>query len=250
MRQLETFVALAADLDGWFNPHSQATWDLLLCFQREQNIRGNLFEIGVHGGKSAALSTLHRAADEWHVYCDKVLQSGARGLLEGMNPDRSRFIEKDSTLLRVERDFDGIEPIFRWVHIDGHHSASVVARDLQLADQVLATDGILVVDDFFSVRYPQITASLFQYQQSHPFSFQPLLVGFNKGYFTRPLAARRYREYLRDRFYDEMTSSGYPRICIFKSTTPEDYNCFGFASAGAGEGGYFGLDSDPSEILI
>ena len=39
-------------IPGWFGAHSYALWRSLLDFQAE-NVRGNLFEIGVWRGRSA-----------------------------------------------------------------------------------------------------------------------------------------------------------------------------------------------------
>ena len=38
---------------------------------------------------------------------------------------------------------------FRWIHIDGEHTAQAVSNDLAIAETLLSDRGILVLDDFF-----------------------------------------------------------------------------------------------------
>ena len=66
-----------SELPGWFLWEAQVAWDCLLCFQDKQDIRGNMLEIGVWRGKSAALSTLHARQDKTCAYIDR--EMSARG---------------------------------------------------------------------------------------------------------------------------------------------------------------------------
>ncbi len=250
VHKLAEYVARFGDVDGSFNDVSQATWDLLLGYQAEVGILGNFFEIGVQHGKSALLSALHLRGDEWQVYCDLYLRDEARARIESIRSERTIFLRKSSTLVRIDSDLAEATGGYRWIHIDGNHSTSVVYKDLELADQLLGDDGMLVLDDFFSVQYPQITASYYHYQATHPFAFRPVLVGYNKGYLVRPLVARRYLEYLRDRFYDEISALGHDAVRVFKSTAPDDYNCFGLAPAMGDKSGYQGPDWAHDRIEI
>ena len=56
----------------------------------------------------------------------------------------------------------------------------------------------MVVDDFLSPRYPQVAAAVFNYLQSHPFSFRMFLCGFFKAYLARPRSAHLYLSLIRD----------------------------------------------------
>jgi hypothetical protein len=123
-------------------------------------------------------------------------------------------------------------------------------NDLKIADRILSDDGVLVIDDFFSVQYPQITQAYFNYVNNNSFSLHLFLCGFNKGYVTRPNAARKYLSFLKDYFYEELCDRGLANTRVFKTTFPDDCNCFGFGPAFAGKTGYQGPDWDAKLIEI
>ena len=56
-------------IPGWFGAHSYALWRSLLDFQAE-NVRGNLFEIGVWRGRSASVLASYCRDDESLYLCD------------------------------------------------------------------------------------------------------------------------------------------------------------------------------------
>ena len=115
----------------------------------------------------------------------------------------------------------------RWFHIDGEHTGTAVYRELEFANQIVNPQGIVVIDDFFSPRYPANTTEVIRYMEKNPFHFRLLAVGFNKGYLCRP--PRRCRA----------TWTSWPRACrppwarygakttIFKTTGPWDTDAVG-----------------------
>src|SRR5216684_3605870 len=93
-----------AQLDGWFNEESQAIWDCLLCFQSNENIRGNLLEIGVWQGKSAALSTLHARQGEQCLFVDPFISDPVTKTLRAIH-DACVFMHCNSDALNTPRFF-------------------------------------------------------------------------------------------------------------------------------------------------
>ena len=84
----------------------------------------------------------------------------------------------------------------RWFHIDGEHTGTAVYRELEFANRIVNTDGIVVIDDFFSPRYPANTTEVIRYLEKNPFHFRLLAVGFNKGYLCRPESLPRYMDFM------------------------------------------------------
>ncbi|MEO0912005.1 MAG: class I SAM-dependent methyltransferase, partial [Pseudomonadota bacterium] len=144
-------------VQGSFNLQSQVIWDIFLKFQKDHGISGHMFEIGVQFGKSAILSALHAHPNEALVYCDLYLRDDAQAHVSQVAGPGAAFLRKSSASISVERELIQEEKGYRWIHIDGNHSAQFVYNDLVIADRILDETGIVVLDDFFSVQYPQVT---------------------------------------------------------------------------------------------
>lgn len=242
----ETF----GELGGSFNELSICAWDTLLSFQANNKIKGNLLEIGVQFGKSATLSALHAADDEISVYCDIWLQKDAIETIKKARRQNNIFLNMNSTHIDPIRDFPAHDYKYRWIHIDGAHTGTGFINDLIIADRCLSDDGVVVVDDFFSVEYPQITEAYFRYVNNNPFRFHLFLCGANKGYIARPTAVRKYLEFVKDNFYDEFCALNFKEIRVMKTTMPDDLNCFGFGPSFKANIGYQGPDWDRTKIMI
>ncbi len=199
-------------------------------------------------GKSAAMICLHLRGDEKMVLVDPYRLDSVATTLASIKahhvicyPYLSSKAPQADLLALVGR--------CRWVHIDGEHTGSACWHDLALADQLVDERGVLVVDDFLSPRYPQVSAAVFNYMQHHPFSFRMFLCGFFKAYLARPKNVHVYLKMIRDEAELYLIQHGLgERISFFKTTVPDDYNCFGM---GRFDGkSMIGLDWDKDKILI
>jgi len=70
MKRFDDYMKHFSDVEGWFQTPAIAIWDSLLSYQQEQGISGNLIEIGVWKGKSAALAALHCQGSDACVFVD------------------------------------------------------------------------------------------------------------------------------------------------------------------------------------
>jgi hypothetical protein len=70
MKCFDEYMKHFSDIEGWFQTPAIAIWDSLLSYQQERQISGNLLEIGVWKGKSAALAALHCQSDDACVFVD------------------------------------------------------------------------------------------------------------------------------------------------------------------------------------
>jgi hypothetical protein len=235
-------------LDGWFNDQSAYVWDCLLDFQQMRGIEGPLYEIGVFRGKSAAMCCLHAKKQEHVVLVDPYRPDEVKATLAAAKNDNLIFFPCRSAALPPA----AINPYIgqcRWIHIDGDHTGHSCTLDLNLANSLLGDQGIIVVDDFLSPAYPNLTAAVFIYLYNNPFALRLFLCGFNKGYLVRPRSCRMYLEYVRDGLQNDLRARNYgEKITILKKTLPDDLNCFGMTP-------YVGRDAlglfwDPDEILI
>lgn len=220
----------AASLEGWFGPPAIALWDALLVFQRERGIRGPMLEIGVWRGRSAALLALHAEPNSKLFLCDyKFHGPSIHRALELARPDKDLElvrIDGDSTNLHVHDIAREQFRKLRWMHIDGEHSARAVTSDMRAANTLLAPDGVLVIDDFFSWQYPQVTEAVLRYVRTQPEDFALFLCGYNKAYLARPHAVHRYLEYVANDLGDALAARGVDAT-LAKTTYPAEMNTFG-----------------------
>jgi predicted O-methyltransferase YrrM len=224
----QRFLDSFSDVPGWFYPESAAIWDTLLSYQTASNIYGNLLEIGVFQGKSAAMAALHRQGEETCILVDPLPLKGARQRIESVLPEaKCEYIQEMSQHLPRHAFVRDAARDFRWIHIDGEHSAQAMQNDLAIAESLLSDRGILVIDDFFSASYPQITQAVFRFMDVNPSRLMLFLCGYNKGYLCRPRAAREYLVFLKHALYINMANRGIKHITVCKTSEPSDMNTFG-----------------------
>ena len=250
MRQFDKYMEHFSDVPGWFEQPAIALWDSLLTFQKQSESNGHFVEIGVWKGRSAALMALHCEENESCVFVDVKEMEEARSRITEIVPKaRCIYIQKHSQQLIYQPEILEIAGKARWVHIDGEHTSEAVMRDLDSADILIKRGGMVVVDDFFSPAYPQVTQAVFQYLMTRPNRFSLVLSGYQKAYLCRPIAAHAYLEFIKNSLYSEMSSRGFGKITIWKTTEPSEMNTFGITDQYL-EFEYRGLDWNPSRIPI
>lgn len=148
---------------GPFPLESAFTWSTLLGSQSASNLRGDMLEIGVEFGTSAFLMLEAMRENEHGTFIDIAATEEWREGINGPYSDKCnfQFIAGNSLQLSAgEMPSD-----CRWIHIDGGHLYAHVANDLELTADSLARDGVMVLDDFFEIRWPDVTAAILDFLQ-------------------------------------------------------------------------------------
>jgi len=221
---------IAGGIEGWFGDGAMAVWDSLLAFQRRERISGNMLEIGVHHGKSAALMAMYAEPGNKVLLVDHGLKTPQieKALTAAKPAQGVEFItvHGDSRELAVN---PLVSETFRshcLIHIDVEHSAGAVTSDMRIANHLLAKDGVLVVDDFFSWLYPQVTEAVLRYVRLFPDDFALFLCGFNKAYLARPHFVHQYLRFCAEELPGAMEARGQDTT-VGKTTFPAEMNTFG-----------------------
>jgi hypothetical protein len=151
---LETYVG-KRPRRGPFPLESAFTWSLLLNAQTCNRVRGGMLEIGVEFGTSAFLLLEALAADEHATLIDLVKTEEWLAGINGpySNHTAHTFIVGNTLKLNHSE----IPTSCRWIHVDGGHLYHHVSNDLELVAGALSAEGIMVVDDFFEIRWPDVT---------------------------------------------------------------------------------------------
>ncbi|WP_160123376.1 class I SAM-dependent methyltransferase [Rhodovarius lipocyclicus] len=222
----QDYMRAAEGVQGWFSDMSAALFDAFLSLQGGRTGPGDMLEIGVAYGRSALMMGMQLRLDATLRLVD-VGQALMDQSVELITPHCEGRIEP--TLQFSEALPPDSLPALgtRFVHIDGEHGTWGVQNDLELADRVLATDGVVVLDDFFSETFVGVTIGALTWLAQHPGRFEMVLVGFNKAYLVRPRAARRYLEFIRDGLQPHLAACGQPPNTLLRTDDPRACGCFG-----------------------
>lgn len=192
---------------------------LVDAVQRREGITGDLFEIGVHHGRSSVLlAGLLRDGERLQV-CDlfgdqdqnvSASGSGDRAVFERnigkyLPPERVTVFQQYSTSLNPA-DIGGAVRIF---HVDGGHDAETALADLRLAAETLAEGGVIVLDDPLRPEWPGVTEAAVRFLDERP-AMHAFAIGFNKLLFCEDRYVRQYRDALLDRDRTASLGFGYP----------------------------------------
>jgi hypothetical protein len=235
-------------IGGSFWDGAIVTWDVLLARQAAQGVKGDLLEIGVLKGKSATLIALHARADETFVLVDPALRREAIEAIESIRGTGNLFVRDVSQKLGGHEALAGRAASCRWIHIDGEHSGPAVTNDLEIAEAMIGSSGIICLDDFFTPAYPQITAAVFAFLAARRERLQLFLIGYNKGYICRREDAGELLAFLRDDAGREYGRRGFP-VTLWKTANPADMNCFGVTPR-VQNAAYKGPDWSPDVIPV
>lgn len=188
-------------VEGWFFPVDAYLFGFIDEVQQRESIRGNLFEIGVHHGKTAIFLARCRRDPELLGVCDVFEQQelnrdrsgeGSREVfLRNMGTHPVRVFAKESARLTAEDTTTEC----RFVHVDGGHRAEDVLNDLVVAERALHQEGVVALDDVFNPNWPGVSEGFYRFVSAHPGALAPLLIGGNKVLLARPDALARYERH-------------------------------------------------------
>lgn len=245
---IEIYRARFASLPGFFVDHAIACWDYLLSTQAAMKVGGNVLEVGVYRGKSALLAACHMVAPQILLLNDISPIDDVVEAARSLRGPEVRTVIAKSFALRTDAALAPLHGTMRWIHIDGDHSGFNVAADLLTAEQFLGDKGIICVDDFFSPRYPQVTAAVFRFLEQRNPIYRMVLCGAGKAYICRTEDHALY-DSLIGKFLGPALRQGGIEATLHRSTPTHDGGCFGLGPRENGKD-YIGLDSDPKIIPV
>jgi len=199
---------------GWVDPESLDVLRVVRDAQDAAGVTGSVAEIGVHHGRLFIALQLLVPAGTPAVAID-VFENQAENTDGSGKGDRDRFEanvrrwgdwasarvqainSQDVTASDLTRWADGSIRLFS---VDGGHTADLVASDLRLAEDCLATGGVVAVDDVFNPEWPGVVDGTLAHLRGGS-GLVPFAVAFDKAWFTdSPEAATRYRAALQAEF--------------------------------------------------
>jgi hypothetical protein len=223
-------------IEGWIHPFTALIIFSLARYQTNQNIIGNMAEIGVHHGKSFLPIYFALAPNEFGIAIDVFEEQRYNYDKSGWG-DRDKFVKNieryggDCNRLRIIQsnslemtagDIRAISGEVRLVSIDGSHTEAATYSDLMLAAGSLRTDGLIFLDDVYNEHYPEVVWGLARFLRTE-LGYSPLAIVPGKVILCGTGFARFYSSYLRTYFAHWLD---YEK-CVFGA------NCLGLGLAGS-----------------
>lgn len=181
------------DVEGWFFPIDAYLFAAIDAIQQREGIGGNLFEIGVHHGKTAIFLARMLRPGELLGVCDvfgrqelNVDHSG-EGSRELFEQNMRAFGRPARVFAKSSHDLttDDTTTNCRFFHIDGGHRPDDVLADLQTAVRALHPHGVVALDDLFNPSWPGVSEGFYRFHAAHATALTPILIGGNKVLFAR-----------------------------------------------------------------
>lgn len=224
----DTFVSneIYHQIDGWIDPGAYKTLNYLNQFQQLNNITGAVCEIGVHHGKFFIPLCLLRSGQEKALVIDvfedqklNVDHSG-KGDKQVLQQNLERYTnntdivtcKSDSMLLTADDILKKTEgQRIRLFSVDGSHSVDHTVNDLILAQNTISPGGIIIMDDFYSQRWPGVMEGIHKFfLMSTIRKVAPIAYGNNKLYLTTHSHREDYFNFL-----SEQCSSAIVKLEVF-----------------------------------
>src|SRR5215218_153441 len=217
-------------IEGWVSPVAIRASRFLMQFQRARGLSGDLLEIGVYHGRYFFPLCQELGPREIAVAIDIFQPPFEKDPLRGdyvtfrehqrafARNTRVYVLEQDTLALTANRILvntgDDADPHpFRFISIDGAHDYEHALHDLMLAHTMLATGGIVALDDWApegNEQWPDVARAEVAFQALHPGSLLHIGSIPNKLLLTNnAFWMREYQTILRDwRDNDEYTNDG------------------------------------------
>lgn len=196
-------------IEGWCSPKLFQVIDFL--DNTTINKQGGCLEIGVHHGKfymmlNSVIEPIYKSF-ALDVFDDQDLNidSSGRGNLEVFKSNLERYdrhrgfnteiVRGDSTDLRVTRCFNTLAAPFRFISIDGGHTAEHTVSDLILATTLIANEGVVILDDILNPHWLGVIEGAVAFLNQKP-TLIPFAIGSNKLFLAKLTYKSQYFELL------------------------------------------------------
>ncbi len=189
-------------IEGWCSaPLFTFLSEVQLYFNKNKLVGSN-YEIGVHHGKlllglhnlNPTVSTVGMDLfDLQRLNFDKS-GCGNRIVTEkniaqyAANPHKIDLLEVDSLSLNMKRiiELENSYGLAQYFSIDGGHSVENTMNDFMIAQELIGIGGVVMVDDYFSPRWPGVHEGVTRCFYSNKSKLVPFSIMYNKVLFAQP----------------------------------------------------------------
>ena len=191
-------------IEGWFFPADWQAFILLYNIQVQLGSTGDICEIGVYQGKSAALLSLLRQTGE-KLLCFDFFEEKLNGGEDIVRKNLANFgdaehvdmIKGDTAKLSKSKLKSLIETPLRFLHIDAGHEYYEVLEQLRQFAPFLNETAIVAMDDTEDREFPGVSEAVFEFcRDRNVRDLVPFYVGANKKYLCMRHVASTFQKEL------------------------------------------------------
>ena len=205
-------------VEGWLSPTTATMIATLLLAQTAQGVAGDVCEIGVHHGRLFLVLANATASGETAVAVD-VFGDQDKNVDRSGNGDRTIFeanVARYAPAARVDivqassldlHTSGFLQRRFRFISIDGGHTAEATSNDLWIAEKTLGAQGIAALDDILSSHWTGVITGLVRYLAEGG-TLQPFALVPNKLFLAPQDGADIWSRYLQATFPLALAKSG------------------------------------------
>jgi hypothetical protein len=197
---------------GWLNEGAISAVIAFGKWQCENNVLGDVAEIGVHHGKLfillANLRRQHERAFAIDVFGDQHLNPDKSGcgnfsdFAENLHlyaeESDVTIIQKDSKTLTRSDFYRGRRGKIRLFSVDGSHTVAHTFSDLALAAQLIAVDGLIILDDFYNPDWPGVQEGFYRFLTANTDGISPFAYGNNKLFLCKTESHTKYLNFVEN----------------------------------------------------
>jgi len=186
-------IKICNEIQGMCGNLSLATMDTLLCFQNQQNIVGNILEIGVFKGKTAKILSFN-CQDTEQLYLVDPVDNFDHTNISSTTPN-FKFLKQTSKIFN-ENITSNMHSAFRMIHMDPSHMFEDTIIEMSICEKLLSDGGIAIFDDVVNPAFMQCTAAMYKYLYTQPTNLTIFLYSNNKAFLCKKEYYNIYKKFL------------------------------------------------------
>lgn len=199
-------------IEGFVDIHAARVIDYLNSLQKAGGVAGNIFEIGVHHGRTTVLlATFIKPGGERLIVNDVFDLQQFNVSTSGYGSEKiflrniSRYFKQRDFLTVLKKPSQNLTPQettdkCRMFVIDGGHTAEETCSDLKTARRALLERGVIIVDDYFYPEFPGVSEGICRFLIENK-EIVPWMHCFNHLFLLKKSAVNSYDDLLvKERF--------------------------------------------------
>jgi hypothetical protein len=198
-------------IDGYCMPECFHVVDLI--DSSGINTQGGAMEIGVHHGKFFMMLNATTTANDQSCAVDVFENqdlnidnsgNGSKVLFEDNLKNLDRHAGSNTKIIMGDSTDSALNLVntlgpgsMRYISIDGGHTAEHAINDLKIAEQLVANEGVVVLDDIMHYCWLGVIEGAVKYLSQHP-TLVPFAIGQNKLWMCKWSYHKKYLELFKD----------------------------------------------------
>ncbi len=214
MQNFNNYKKISKKIDGWFDIDAARIFYYLNSIQKKENISGNIFEIGVHHGKSSLLLGMFIDPDNNKLIVNDIFDQQEHNISKSGFGSEQIFKKNFKKFFKTE---NGLEIIVKpsnkltlndttneciFFSIDGGHSSEETYIDLVTAKNAISKEGMIAIDDYFNSGFPGVSEGVCRFLIENE-DIVPWIYCFNKMILIRKDMLTKYDEILKRNNFDQ-----------------------------------------------